>query len=194
MVHYSEIDIDAPIVAAFTANGLAVASLVISYGAVAGITSVLLVMMLSQARVLLAMARDGLIPHNFFGAVHPRFRTPHRSTMLTGILVGTVAALVPLRFLAEIVNIGTLFAFVIVCAAVLIMRRTRPDIRRPFRTPWVPFVPIAGIAANLALMFSLGWHNWARLLVWMAIGLLIYWFYGYRHSHVATAAREDEGD
>jgi APA family basic amino acid/polyamine antiporter len=185
MIPYNEINIDAPIVAAFTAKGLGVASLVISIGAVAGITSVLLVMMLSQARVLLAMARDGLIPYRFFGAVHPRFRTPHRSTMLTGLLVGTVASLVPLKALAELVNIGTLFAFVIVCIAVLVMRRTRPDVKRPFRTPWVPFVPIAGIIANLVLMSALGWHNWARLFIWMAIGLVIYASYGYRHSKLA---------
>jgi basic amino acid/polyamine antiporter, APA family len=182
MVHYSDIDIDAPIVAAFSARGLDVASVLISIGAVAGITSVLLVMMLSQARVLLAMARDGLIPFSLFGAVHPKFRTPHRSTILTGLLVGSVAALVPLRILAELVNIGTLFAFVIVCIAVLIMRRTRPDVPRPFRTPWVPFVPLAGVVANIVLMLSLGWHNWLRLLVWMLIGLVLYALYGYRHS------------
>jgi len=185
MVHYSDINIDAPIVAAFSEKGLAFASVVISIGAVAGITSVLLVMMLSQARVLLAMARDGLIPFSLFGAVHPRFRTPHRSTILTGILVGTIAALVPLRIIAELVNIGTLFAFVIVCIAVLLMRRTRPDVTRPFRTPLVPFVPIAGIIANIVLMLSLGWHNWLRLFVWMAIGLVIYALYGYRHSKLA---------
>jgi APA family basic amino acid/polyamine antiporter len=187
MVPYGEIDIKAPVVAAFTARGLDVASLVIAVGAVAGITSVLLVMLLSQARVLLAMARDGLIPFSVFGAVHPRFRTPHRSTILTGLIVGMVAAIVPLRVLAELVNIGTLFAFVVVCAAVLVMRRTRPDVRRPFRTPFVPFVPIAGIFANLALMASLGWHNWARLGVWMAIGLVIYFAYGYRHSRLGRS-------
>jgi APA family basic amino acid/polyamine antiporter len=187
MVPYSQIDIDAPIVAAFSERGLQAASLIISVGAVAGITSVLLVMMLSQARVLLAMARDGLVPFSVFGAVHPKFRTPHRSTILLGIFVGVVAALVPLKALAEVVNIGTLFAFVIVCAAVLVLRRTRPEVARPFRTPWVPFVPIAGIIANLVLMASLGWHNWLRLFIWMAIGLAIYAMYGYRHSKLARA-------
>jgi APA family basic amino acid/polyamine antiporter len=185
MVPYSDLDIHAPVVAAFSSKGLGFASLVIAIGAVAGITSVLLVMMLSQARVLLAMARDGLIPFSVFGAVHPVYRTPHRSTILTGVLVGTVAALVPLQALAEVVNIGTLFAFVIVCAAVLVMRRTRPDVRRPFRTPFVPFVPIAGIIVNLLLMSALGWHNWARLFIWMAIGMVIYALYGYRHSKLA---------
>jgi basic amino acid/polyamine antiporter, APA family len=185
MIPYSELDIHAPVVAAFSAKGLGVASLVIAIGAVAGITSVLLVMMLSQARVLLAMARDGLIPFSIFGAVHPRFRTPHRSTMVTGVIVGVVAALVPLQALAEMVNIGTLFAFVVVCAAVLVMRYSRPDVRRPFRTPFVPFVPIAGIVVNFALMVGLGWHNWARLFLWMAIGMVIYFSYGYRHSKLA---------
>ncbi|HEY2774578.1 MAG TPA: amino acid permease [Candidatus Binatia bacterium] len=187
MIPYKEINIDAPIVAAFTAKGLGAASIVISVGAVAGITSVLLVMMLSQARVLLAMARDGLLPHWMFGAVHPRFRTPWRSTILVGMLVGTIAALVPLKILAEVVNIGTLFAFVVVCSAVLVMRRTRPEVERPFRTPWVPFVPIAGIAANLILMLALRWENWARLVVWMAVGLVIYAAYGYRHSKLHAA-------
>jgi len=193
MIPYNEIDIDAPIVAAFSSKGLGFASLVIAVGAVAGITSVLLVMMLSQARILLAMARDGLIPFRIFGAVHPVFRTPHRSTIVTGLLVGTVAALVPLKALAEVVNIGTLFAFVIVCAAVLVMRRTRPDVRRPFRTPLVPFVPLAGIAVNFLLMSALGWHNWLRLFVWMAIGLVIYAAYGYRHSKLAGHVQEHRG-
>jgi APA family basic amino acid/polyamine antiporter len=106
-------------------------------------------MMLSQARILLAMARDGLLPPGFFAAIHPRFRTPHYSTILVGIIVAVVAALLPLQVLAELVNIGTLFAFVIVCAAVLIMRYTRPDVHRPFRTPFVPVVPILGMLANL---------------------------------------------
>ena len=189
MVHYTNIDIDAPIAAAFTSKGLDVASVLISAGAVAGITSVLLVMMLSQARVLLAMARDGLVPFWLFGAIHPKYRTPHRSSILTGLLVGTVAAVVPLQVLAELVNIGTLFAFVVVCISVLVMRRTRPDVRRPFRTPWVPFVPIAGIIANVTLMLALGWHNWMRLFVWMAFGLVIYALYGYRHSKLAGHAQ-----
>src|SRR6185312_14226945 len=140
MVKYDQINIDAPVAQAFAVHGLPVAVFLISLGAVVGITSVLLVLLLSQARILLAMARDGLIPRDFFGAVHPRFRTPHKGTILSGVVVAIVAALFPLKILADLVNIGTLMAFVIVCAAVLVMRRTNPDLPRPFRTPLVPFV------------------------------------------------------
>jgi len=186
MVPYTAIDIDAPIAHAFASAGLPVATFIVAFGAVAGITSVLLVMMLSQARILLAMARDGLLPKGIFAAVHPRFRTPHRSTILVGVIVAIVSALLPLKVLAELVNIGTLFAFVVVCAAVLIMRYTRPDVPRPFRTPLVPAVPILGMLANLTLMVALGWHNWARLFVWLALGLVVYASYGYRHSRLAN--------
>jgi basic amino acid/polyamine antiporter, APA family len=185
MVPYRQISIDAPVAQAFAAHGLSVAVFFISLGAVVGITSVLLVLLLSQARVLLAMARDGLIPREFFGAVHPRFRTPHKATILTGVLVAVVAALFPLRILAELVNIGTLMAFVIVCAAVLVMRRTNPDLPRPFRTPLVPLVPILGMLMNFGMMCALGWENWVRLFVWLAVGLVIYFAYGRRRSTIA---------
>src|SRR3989441_4775201 len=185
MVPYTEIDIDAPVAAAFASRGLGVAHFIISLGAVIGITSVLLVLLLSQARVLLAMARDGLIPREFFAAVHPRFRTPHKATILTGILVAIVAAVFPLRLLAELVNIGTLMAFVIVCAAVMVMRRTNPQLPRPFRTPLVPLVPILGMGMNFALMCSLGWGNWKRLIGWLLIGLVIYFSYGRKRSTMA---------
>ncbi len=191
MVPYDQLDIDAPVSSAFAAHGRPIAVFLVSLGAVVGLTSVLLVMLLSQARVLYAMARDGLIPPNFFGAVHPRFRTPHKSTILTGVLVAIAAAIFPLKILAELVNIGTLMAFVIVCAAVIIMRRTNPDMPRPFRTPFVPFVPVLGMLFNLGLMFSLGWHNWVRLAVWLAIGFVLYFAYGRRHSFLAKSlARE----
>jgi APA family basic amino acid/polyamine antiporter len=189
MVPYHEIDLDAPVAEAFAARGLGVAQLLISAGAVVGITSVLLVLLLSQARILLALARDGLISRRFFGAVHPRFRTPHRATILTGILVGIVGALFPLKLLADLVNIGTLMAFVVVCAAVMIMRRTHPEVYRPFRTPFMPVVPLLGIVVNVGLMFSLGWENWLRLAVWLAIGLVLYFVYGRKHSKLAHARR-----
>ena len=170
--------------------GLTWAQALISLGALTGITSVLLVMMLSQPRVLLAMARDGLVPPGFFGAIHEKFRTPWKSTILTGVFVGLMGALLPLGILAELVNIGTLLAFVIVCGAVLIMRKTNPDADRPFRVPFVPLVPILGILTCLLLMFSLPPENWVRLFVWLALGFVIYFGYGYRHS---VMARQPEG-
>ncbi|MGE5401008.1 MAG: amino acid permease [Ignavibacteriales bacterium] len=182
MVPYDKIDIDAPVSNAFKQAGLPWAQFIISFGAIAGITSVLLVMMLSQPRIFLAMARDGLLPKEVFGSVHEKYRTPWKSTILTGIFVAILAGFLPLRILAELVNIGTLFAFVIVCAAVLIMRRTHPEAERPFRAPWVPFVPIMGILTCLMLMFSLPEENWLRLFVWLAIGFLIYFGYGRKHS------------
>ncbi len=182
MVPYNKINIDAPVSDAFKQMGLPWAQFLISLGALTGITSVLLVMMLSQPRVLLAMARDGLVPPSFFGAVHPRFRTPWKATILTGGFVASLAAFLPLRILAELVNIGTLLAFVIVCAAVLIMRRTHPDAERPFRAPLVPLTPILGMATCLLLMFSLPAENWLRLFIWLLIGFAIYFLYGRRHS------------
>lgn len=182
MVPYQQINIDAPVSDAFKQVGLGWAQFLVSLGAITGITSVLLVMMLSQPRIFLAMARDGLLPKEFFGAVHPKFRTPWKATILTGVFVAILGAFLPLRLLAELVNIGTLFAFVVVCAAVLIMRRTNPEAERPFRAPFVPFVPIAGILTCLLLMFSLPAENWWRLIVWLVIGFGIYFFYGRHHS------------
>jgi APA family basic amino acid/polyamine antiporter len=185
MVRYDQIDINAPVANAFAQKGLPWAQRLIDIGAMTGITSVLLVMMLSQPRVLLAMARDGMIPQNFFGAVHDKFRTPYKGTIITGVFVAAMAAFLPLRILAEMTNIGTLLAFVIVCAAVLIMRKTHPDAERPFRAPFVPFVPIMGIITCLMLMFSLPEENWWRLIIWLAIGLIIYFGYSRRHSVMA---------
>jgi APA family basic amino acid/polyamine antiporter len=186
MVPSHEINIDAPVSSAFAQKGLPWAQSIISVGALTGITSVLLVLMLSQPRVLLAMARDGLVPRSFFAAVHERFQTPWKSSIVTGIFVGTMASFLPLRILAELVNIGTLLAFLIVCAAVLVMRRTHPDAERPFRVPLVPLTPILGILSCLLLMFSLPAENWLRLVVWLAIGFAIYFGYGRKHSVMAS--------
>ncbi|MDX9975666.1 MAG: amino acid permease [FCB group bacterium] len=185
MVPYDQINIDAPISDAFARVGKPWAQFVISIGALAGITSVQMVLMLSQPRILMAMARDGLLPKKFFGAIHPRFRTPWKSTILTGVCVGVLSAVIPLRILLELVNIGTLLAFVIVCAAVLIMRRLRPEVERPFRCPFVPFVPIAGVLMCFMLMLALPSENWLRLMVWLAIGFVIYFAYGRHHSILA---------
>ena len=187
MVPYNQLDISAPVSKAFKHVGLGWAQFLISFGALAGITSVVLVTMLSQARIFLAMARDGLLPRGFFGAIHERFRTPWKSTILTGVFVAVVTAFLPLRILAQLVNIGTLMAFVMVCAAVLIMRKTNPEAKRPFRVPMVPLIPILGILICLLLMFSLPPENWLRLVVWLVLGFAIYFGYGRRHSLMASA-------
>jgi APA family basic amino acid/polyamine antiporter len=185
MVPYGQLDVAAPVSDAFRRVGLRWAQALIALAGIAGITSVLLVTMLSQARVLLAISRDGLLPPGFFGAVHERFRTPWKSTILTGAFVASLAAFLPISVLLMLVNMGTLLAFVIVCAAVLIMRRTHPEAERPFRVPFVPLVPILGILSCLLLMFSLPSENWLRLVVWLGIGLVIYFLYGRRHSVLA---------
>ncbi|MEA2172912.1 MAG: basic amino acid/polyamine antiporter, family [Blastocatellia bacterium] len=182
MVPYKEINIDAPVVDAFKRAGLTWMQYLVAAGAMTGITSVLLVMMLSQPRVMLALARDGLVPKGFFGDIHPKFRTPWKSTILTGLFVAAMAGLIPLSILAEMTSIGTLFAFVIVCGAVIVMRRTNPNAKRPFRAPFVPLVPILGILTCLLLMFSLPAENWYRLIIWLIVGLVIYFLYGRRHS------------
>ncbi len=189
MVRYDQIDPNAGVAKAFDQKGLGWADGIISAAGVAGITSVLLVLMLSAPRVFLAMARDGLVPRQFFASVHPTFRTPWKSTILIGVFVGILAGLLPIGALLHLTNIGTLFAFVVVCGAVLIMRRTSPEVERPFRCPWVPVVPILGIVTCLVLMFSLPASNWWRLLAWLALGLLIYFFYGKRHSVLGMELR-----
>ncbi|HEY3492892.1 MAG TPA: amino acid permease, partial [Solirubrobacterales bacterium] len=185
MVRYNELDVNAPVSNAFKQQGIGWAEALIAIAGVAGITSVLLVMMLSGPRVFLAMARDGLVPRGFFGEVHPKFRTPHKSTMLIGAFVILLAGFLPLDALLHLTNIGTLFAFVVVCAAVLIMRKKYPDAERPFRCPGVPLIPILGILCCLMLMFSLPADNWWRLIVWLGIGMLIYFGYGRYHSVMA---------
>ena len=184
MVRYDKLSVDAGVSDAFKQAGLPWAEFIIAAAGVAGITSVLLVLMLSAPRVFLAMARDGMVPKHFFGDVHPKFRTPWRSQILVGLSAVLLTGFLPIDALLHLTNIGTLFAFVIVCAAVLIMRQTNPDAERPFRAPFYPFVPILGILTCLLLMFSLPAANWYRLGVWMVIGLVIYAFYGYRHSEL----------
>ena len=186
MVKYDQIDSGAGVSVAFGTVGLGWAEVIIALAGVAGITSVMLVMMLSAPRVFLAMSRDGMLPPSFFGAVHPRFRTPWKSTILVGVFVAVLAGLLPIEALLQMTNIGTLFAFAMVCTAVLIMRRTNPDAERPFRCPFVPIVPILGILGCLLLMLSLPAANWWRLLGWLAIGIVIYFAYSRHHSVMAT--------
>jgi APA family basic amino acid/polyamine antiporter len=182
MVRFDRLDVNAPVSVAFQQKGLGWAEGLIAAAGVAGITSVLLVMMLSGPRVFLAMARDGLLPRGVFGTVHPRFRTPWKSTILVGLFVMALAGTLPIDALLHLTNIGTLLAFVIVCTAVLVMRRTHPEAQRPFRCPWVPFVPVAGVVACTLLMFSLPVANWWRLLAWLGLGFVVYFAYGRRHS------------
>jgi APA family basic amino acid/polyamine antiporter len=191
MVPSDQIDIDAPVAAAFERAGLGWAHFLIALGALTGISSVLLVMMLSQPRVMLAMARDGLVSEKFFGAVHPRFRTPWKGTIVNGIAVAILGGLLPLRVLAELVNIGTLLAFIMVCFAVLIMRYRHPEAERPFKSPLFPLIPILGILTSLLLMFALPVENWFRLGVWLAAGLLIYFIYGRKHSYLRVGRPEE---
>lgn len=186
MVPYLELSKDAGVSDAFKTKGLPWAQAIIASAGVAGITSVLLVMLLSAPRVFMAMARDGLVPTKFFADIHPTFRTPWKSTIVIGLLVCVATALLPIDALLHLTNIGTLFAFGSVCTAVLIMRKTNPDAVRPFRCPAVPIVPVLGILCCLLLMLSLPAENWYRLLGWMVIGLIVYFLYGYWHSKLRS--------
>ncbi|MEN6458971.1 MAG: amino acid permease [Thermoguttaceae bacterium] len=190
MVPYPKIDVHAPIAVAFgqraeeTHSGvLHAATVLISAGGLAGMTSVLLVLFLSQARVFMAMARDGLLPR-VFGEIHPRFRTPHIATMATGGVICLVAALTPIQEIAKMVNIGTLLAFVMVCAAVMVLRVQRPNVARPFRCPALWIVGPLGILVNVVLMLFLPPITWARLGIWLVLGLAIYFLYSHRRSHL----------
>ncbi len=192
MVPWKDVNIEAPLARAFLERGLVKASYLITAGALAGLTSVMLVMLLGQTRVLYAMANDGLLPKGFFAAIHPRFRTPYKNTILVGLLAAIVGSLFPIDDIGKMVNIGTLLAFVIVCISVIVLRRTNPGQSRPFRTPWVPLIPALGILFNGYMMVKLGWINWARLIGWLIIGLFVYFGYGRHHSRVQNAAREPE--
>jgi APA family basic amino acid/polyamine antiporter len=190
MVPWRDVNIEAPIARAFMDRNLVFASHLITAGALAGLTSVMLVMLLGQTRVLYAMANDGLLPRSFFAAVHPKFRTPYKNTILVGFLAAIVGSVTPIDDIGKMVNIGTLLAFVIVCIAVMVLRRINPTQARPFRTPLVPLVPILGIIFNGYMMYKLGAVNWLRLIIWLAIGLVIYFSYSRHHSRVRAAAEE----
>ena len=147
----------------------------------AGFSSVILVMLLGQSRVFYAMGKDGLLP-NFFSDLHSKFKTPYKANLVILVIVGLFAAFVPGDIVGDMTSIGTLFAFVLVCIAVIVLRKTNPELKREFRTPWVPFIPILGILACLLMMIGLGWTNWLRLFAWMAIGIVIYFAYGKKNS------------
>ncbi|MET9373644.1 amino acid permease [Streptomyces sp. NPDC003035] len=186
MQHYSELSVSAPLADAFKATGHPFYAGVISFGAAVGLTTVCLILLLGQTRVFFAMSRDGLLPR-FFSVTHPRFRTPYRPTVLLGVLIAIVAGFTSINELATLVNIGTLFAFVMVAVGVMVLRRSRPDLHRAFRTPWVPVLPIASIAASFWLMLNLPGETWFRFAVWMALGIVVYFLYGRRNSRLGKA-------
>jgi amino acid transporter len=182
--------LNAPVAYALNIIGQDWAAYLVSAGAVAGITSVLLVMLMSQPRIFFAMSRDGLLPQGV-SKVHPKFGTPYITTIITCVVVALVAGLTQIQVVGEMTSIGTLFAFVVVCAAVLMLRFKRPDAHRPFRVPWGPVFPIAGILSCAYLMLNLPVITWVRFLVWLNIGFVIYWFYGRTNSPLADASEQD---
>ncbi len=186
IVPYATLDNDAPVANAFAAIGQPRVMVAISLASVCGITSVIFANLMAGARIWFALARDGLLPR-WFGQTHPRWRTPWRTTWLIGALAALAAGLFTLEELAKLVNIGVLCAFVVICSAVLVLRRTRPDLERPFRTPFAPWVPLIGIGFSLWLISGLPWVTYERFALWLLIGCALYFGYGIRHSKLASA-------
>lgn len=187
IVHYSQLLVPDPIAVGVDSMGPEMFWLrpLIKIGAIAGLSSVILVMLMGQARIFYTMAKDGLFPQ-VFGKVHNTFQTPYVTTIITGIAGMVISGLLPIGILGELVSIGTLLAFLMVCLGVWILRRTKPDLPRPFRTPWVPFVPILGALAALIQMLALPFDTWMRLIIWMALGIIIYVFYGKKRAVAVT--------
>jgi APA family basic amino acid/polyamine antiporter len=182
LVHYTKFRGEAaPAALAIAATPFAWLTMAVTIAILAGLTSVILVMLLGQSRVFFSMSRDGLLP-KIFSDIHPKFRTPWRSNLLFMLFVSLFSAFAPISVVGHMTSIGTLFAFVIVCAGIMVMRKTQPNLPRPFKTPLVPLVPILGMLVCFSMMFSLGWQNWARLFAWLALGLCIYFGYSRTHS------------
>ena len=187
MVHYTDLNVPAPVSAAFEQRGLHWISGVINVAAVAGIASVVFAFMLGAARIWFALSRDGLLP-SWFAKVHPRYGTPHRPTIALGVFTALVAGLLPIGEVARLVNIGVLSAFIVICASVILLRIRRPDLPRAFRTPWVPVIPVIGILFSVWLLSELALITWMVFLVWVALGAVVYFGYGMRHSKLAQQA------
>jgi APA family basic amino acid/polyamine antiporter len=183
IVSYKALNVADPVAVGVDAMGKGMFWLrpIVKIAAIAGLSSVILVMLLGQPRIFFTMAKDGLLPP-VFSKVHPRFKTPYVSTIVTGSVAMVIAGILPISILGELVSIGTLLAFIIVCISVLVLRKSKPDVHRPFRTPWVPLVPILGAAICFIQMAALPLDTWLRLIIWMAIGFFIYFFYGIKHS------------
>jgi APA family basic amino acid/polyamine antiporter len=181
IVPYRELNVAAPLSLALNHIPYGWLNTMMNLAVLAGLTSVMLVMLLGQSRVFFSMANDRLLP-KLFRDVHPKFRTPWRCNLVLMIFVSLFAAFAPISVVGQMTSIGTLFAFLIVCGGIIIMRRTNPNASRPFRTPWVPLVPLSGIVVNLAMMLGLGWSNWLRLVVWLVIGMVIYFAYSRSRS------------
>jgi APA family basic amino acid/polyamine antiporter len=199
MVPWKLVNVEAPLTHAFLDYNVGWAGNIVTCGALAGLTSVMLVMLIGQTRVLYAMASDGLLPKKFFAAIHPKFHTPWKNTILVGLLAALVGSVTPIDNIGKMVNIGTLLAFVMVCVSIVVLRFTAPDQPRPFRTPGIyfggklPIVPALGVAFNLTMMISLGRANWIRLVVWLALGLIVYFLYSVKHSKVQALPSSTEG-
>lgn len=191
LVPYKELDVAAPVALAvnktpfFWLNGL------VKLAIIAGLTSVVLVLLLGQSRIFYTMSKDGLLPR-IFSRVHHRYHTPWYSSLILLAIVGPFAAFAPLSLVGHLTSIGTLLAFALVCAGVIVLRRTRPELERPFRIPFVPLVPILGILTCAVLMLSLGWMTWVRLIIWILIGLAVYFLYGRHHSHLQRKEEEQQ--
>jgi basic amino acid/polyamine antiporter, APA family len=190
MTHYFELNSDAPMVYALEqAHAPLYLRIAVEIAAITGLSSVILVMLMGQPRIFFSMAKDGLLPP-VFARIHPRFRTPYITTIIVGVLAAVMAGSFPLELLGQLVSLGTLFAFAIVCIGVIVLRKTRPEVKRPFRTPWVPLVPLAGFCICFAQMLALPWDTWLRHATWMAIGFAIYFGYGKNHSKLGTAPED----
>jgi APA family basic amino acid/polyamine antiporter len=184
MVPYTELDLKAPVASAFDGAGITWAVYLITIAATAGLMSVMLVMMLGQTRIFLGMSKDGLLPHNIFGTLHSRFKTPYKSTILVGFIISIVAALTPINNVSEMCSMGTLLAFAMVCIAVLILRVKQPHLERPYKTPLIYIVAPLGASFNVFLMTYVREHTWYAFVIWGIIGVLVYFLYSRRNSNL----------